>query len=542
MSDTERETISPVPVDPRKLKGNVDSSDDESSEIVNNGGTDSSSTENSEPLGTNGVTDRVNGSATDSEEDVMEDEPQKHEPVSNGNGFSEDGEPEFKPKKAADSDSSDTEDEPDSDGDSEGEIVDRMDNIDVNDGCIASKVEEKEDDYEQESMVKITETAPSPEPVESPSPDLAVSPSPDLAVSPSPDLAVSPSPDLAVSPSPEPIEHNIPDRSPSPEEPLHQSPSPDRSRSPTPDRKDSRGSHGSSSYDDERASSLSPEPPKVIVAPTSKLTSPVSPPPSQSKGGITKIYTEALVNDSDGEDSPTKSIRSKPANDITQIYQQKVAEAESPKPERAKFSKPNKDITQLYTAAFNNKDGSSPGKGEPIKPRRNENITKLYTGGLGKEPEKAFKGKPNDELTNPRKHNMATAVDKEAIKEAYNEVMADKNGVEWAAFTFSDNKLGVTAKGDDFEAFKSHFGPDDRGFGYIKIMTGDEMSKRSKFVFCTWVGPNVSVMKKAKMSTDKALMKDIIQNLSVELQIENANEFSMDHFKAEVDKAGGARY
>lgn len=67
------------------------------------------------------------------------------------------------------------------------------------------------------------------------------------------------------------------------------------------------------------------------------------------------------------------------------------------------------------------------------------------------------------------------------------------------------------------------------------------MSKRSKFVFCTWVGPNVSVMKKAKMSTDKALMKELVQNLSVELQIENANELTMDHFKAEVDKAGGAR-
>eukprot|EP00092_Neocalanus_flemingeri_P096868 GFUD01123343.1.p1 GENE.GFUD01123343.1~~GFUD01123343.1.p1 ORF type:complete len:238 (+),score=62.34 GFUD01123343.1:103-816(+) len=237
MSDTERDTISPVPVSPRKLKGDVDSSDDESSEIVNNGGTDSSSTDNGEHLGTNGVADRVNGSATDSEEDMEENEPQKHEPVSNGNGFTKDGEPEFKPKK----------------------------------------------------------------------------------------------------------------------------------------------------------------------------------------------------------------------------------------------------------------------------------------------------------------HNMATAVDKEAIKEAYNEVMADKNGVEWAAFTFTDNKLGVTATGDDFDSFKSHFGPDDRGFGYIKIMTGDEMSKRSKFVLSTWVGPNVSVMKKAKMSTDKALMKEIIQNLSVELQIENANEFSMDHFKAEVDKAGGAR-
>ena len=74
----------------------------------------------------------------------------------------------------------------------------------------------------------------------------------------------------------------------------------------------------------------------------------------------------------------------------------------------------------------------------------------------------------------------------------------------------------------------------------------------------TWVGPNVSVMKKAKMSTDKALMKDIIQvgdafkllslrqlffqNLSVEMQCENANEISMDRFKTEVDKAGGAKY
>jgi len=140
------------------------------------------------------------------------------------------------------------------------------------------------------------------------------------------------------------------------------------------------------------------------------------------------------------------------------------------------------------------------------------------------------------------RHNMSTAMDKEAIKEAYLEVMGDKNGIEWATFIFKDNKLGVTAKGSQFNEFKSQFGADDRGFGYIKIMTGDEMSKRSKFVMVTWVGPNVSVMKKAKMSTDKALMKDIIQNLSVELQCENANELNEDKFKAEVDKAGGAKY
>ena len=47
-----------------------------------------------------------------------------------------------------------------------------------------------------------------------------------------------------------------------------------------------------------------------------------------------------------------------------------------------------------------------------------------------------------------------------------------------AAFTFADNKLGVAAKGVDFAEFKSHFGADDRGFGYIKITV------RKKYLCC----------------------------------------------------------
>jgi len=249
-------------------------------------------------------------------------------------------------------------------------------------------------------------------------------------------------------------------------------------------------------------------------------------------------------------------VRTKPTGDITALYTQKLVEKEelasSPKTERKEmyqkemFQRPQgmTNITQLYTAAFNQEKGGE--LASKVKPTRSGNIAKLYTGALDKEPEKAFKGKPKDERTNPTKHNMATVVDKAAILDAYKEVMADGNNVDWAAFAVSAgdaaNKLGVKAKGVDFSDFKSNFGPDDHGFGYIKITTGDEMSKRSKFVLCTWVGPNVSVMKKAKMSTDKALLKDIIQNLSVELLVESAAEFTLEHFKTEVDKAGGARY
>jgi hypothetical protein len=200
----------------------------------------------------------------------------------------------------------------------------------------------------------------------------------------------------------------------------------------------------------------------------------MSPPPSQpTRAALTKIYTEAL-GDSDSEERREKVVRNKPAGDITAMYTQKLVEKEelasSPKTERKEmmFQRPQgmTNITQLYTAALKEDNRESGGK---VKPMRNGNITKLYTEGLDKEPERAFKGKPKDEKTNPIKHNLATRVDKAAIMEAYNDVMADNNNIEWAAFTFSDNKLGVAAKGVDFAEFKSHFGADERGFGYIKI-------------------------------------------------------------------------
>lgn len=47
-------------------------------------------------------------------------------------------------------------------------------------------------------------------------------------------------------------------------------------------------------------------------------------------------------------------------------------------------------------------------------------------------------------------------------------------------------------------------------YSYIRIQMGDELSKRSKFLFLTYIGQEVGVMQRAKMSTDKSIIKDII--------------------------------
>ena len=46
-----------------------------------------------------------------------------------------------------------------------------------------------------------------------------------------------------------------------------------------------------------------------------------------------------------------------------------------------------------------------------------------------------------------------------------------------AAFKFdSENMLSVSGTGSEFSEFKSQFGSDDRGFGYIKIQVINQMT------------------------------------------------------------------
>lgn len=56
-----------------------------------------------------------------------------------------------------------------------------------------------------------------------------------------------------------------------------------------------------------------------------------------------------------------------------------------------------------------------------------------------------------------------------------------------------------------------HFPDDERAFGFVRVISGDEMSKRAKFVLITWCGTQVNPIKRARMSTDKTEVKRAIQ-------------------------------
>ncbi|MBN3276708.1 COTL1 protein, partial [Polyodon spathula] len=86
------------------------------------------------------------------------------------------------------------------------------------------------------------------------------------------------------------------------------------------------------------------------------------------------------------------------------------------------------------------------------------------------------------------------------------------------------------------------YADDVRLFGFVRIMTGDAMSKRAKFTLITWIGENVSGLQRAKISTDKTLVKDVVQNFAKEFVISDRRELEEEYIKNELKKAGGANY
>ncbi|OXB54582.1 hypothetical protein ASZ78_016115, partial [Callipepla squamata] len=130
---------------------------------------------------------------------------------------------------------------------------------------------------------------------------------------------------------------------------------------------------------------------------------------------------------------------------------------------------------------------------------------------------------------------MATKIDKEACREAYNLVRDDATEVNWVTFKYNGSTIVPGDQGVDYETFKrkctalinlgkriyrqeqdAHLrfrvlADDVRLFGFVRFTTGDAMSKRVKFALITWIGEDVSGLQRAKTGTDKTLVKEVVQ-------------------------------
>jgi len=131
-----------------------------------------------------------------------------------------------------------------------------------------------------------------------------------------------------------------------------------------------------------------------------------------------------------------------------------------------------------------------------------------------------------------------------ALAQAYNDVRSDKVATTWCVFAYQGAKkivLYATGQGG-WDEFTATLKDDVCQFGFVRVMTGDEESKRAKFVFVSWVGQKVGSLQRAKVSVHKANIKQIVRDYAAEIHAEDRADLEESKVMAIVVKAGGANY
>jgi len=135
-------------------------------------------------------------------------------------------------------------------------------------------------------------------------------------------------------------------------------------------------------------------------------------------------------------------------------------------------------------------------------------------------------------------------VSDDQIKALYDTIRKDSSQTNWVVIGFaSGTKLEVQGSGEGgVSEMATYFKDDQPMFGYLRVISGDQESKRAKFVFVSWCGGKVGALKRAKVSVQKAEVKKVFRDFAVEIHAEAVDEITEEIVMGKVRKAGGADY
>ncbi|OCF44683.1 hypothetical protein I317_01372 [Kwoniella heveanensis CBS 569] len=133
------------------------------------------------------------------------------------------------------------------------------------------------------------------------------------------------------------------------------------------------------------------------------------------------------------------------------------------------------------------------------------------------------------------------------IAEAYEKVRNDKEDLTWLLLDYESDKsnaLTLTETGTgDLAELASKLQPQRASFAYAKVRyVNDEHSFREKFVLITWIGEEVKVMRRAKVSVHAADVKNVLRAYSIEVSASTASDLKQDDIVTRLRRAGGANY
>ena len=135
------------------------------------------------------------------------------------------------------------------------------------------------------------------------------------------------------------------------------------------------------------------------------------------------------------------------------------------------------------------------------------------------------------------------------INAAYEDVRSNKSDTNWLVLKYeterSDKlKLAGTGTGglEDLRT-GDYLGAKEVAYAYVRVSyANDKESKREKFILVSWIGKEVGVMRKAKVSVHLADVKKALPAYSVDVSAHEADDLAEEPIVVRLRKAGGASY
>ncbi|KAK8803394.1 hypothetical protein WA158_001088 [Blastocystis sp. Blastoise] len=130
--------------------------------------------------------------------------------------------------------------------------------------------------------------------------------------------------------------------------------------------------------------------------------------------------------------------------------------------------------------------------------------------------------------------------------EAYTKVQDDNDPTNWILVDQEkNNTVSVLASGNGgYDEMIQYLDATKAQYGFFRVVAIDQSSeitsKRPKFVFFSWIGPNVSIMTRAKVSGTINCVRKLFNRAHIEFQISSVEEMTKDIICDALTKCAGA--
>ena len=131
------------------------------------------------------------------------------------------------------------------------------------------------------------------------------------------------------------------------------------------------------------------------------------------------------------------------------------------------------------------------------------------------------------------------------IDTTWNKVADMDQSTNWMVLHYLDKKtLAVKSSGTGgLSELSAVFSDDEVMFGFLRVAAEDRKavtSSRAKTAMITWIGPNVGIMKKAKVGPDKQEISTALQGIQFFVAASEKSDVDMGHLASELLRSGGA--